>query len=583
MSRMVDLMKSTGEACASTLRRFPWMIGCAAIGTGLAEWGVHRETAKSWDLIAPFFLACVLGMPLLFLLRILREALGGKGSRRPLELIGVALLLLYGFLLPAHPSQWAGDTWTRFFLLLAGLHFAAAVVPFLVQGGTRAFWQFNRRLFLRFFLATLYAGVLTVGLEIALFTISKLFDIRFERAYFELFILMAGIFHPLFFLAGVPLDLSALEEDESYPAGLKGFTQFALAPLVLVYTIILYAYATKIVLALSWPRGWVALPVLILSGIGILAALLLHPLRTVAHERWAGWYNRWFFRALAPLTLLLLLSLRVRIAEYGVTEERYLGVVAGAWILGVSGLFSLGREVGIKWIPASLAVLCFLSAFGPLSAFSVSARSQLSRLDQALEKSGLWHNGRPVPAKTELSSADYDNLQSLIRYLAEHHGDALLAQRFGEAAPMKDPRWTDKNTYSKATLLLEWLQVKEAGHQTFKAYISPVQSLPIEGWKRAYPGRSFSRHQSEIFGRLKITFQDGELSAALGSSKSESLPMQPLLKRVQEKPGEHSPEEMFIDWPTDAPSFRIYFMRIDGMTTGKLPKIINGDVVVLER
>ena len=583
MSRMVDLMKGMGEASASTLRRFPWMLACAALGTGLAEWSVGSHSRDPWDVIARPFLACILGMPLLFLLRILREQLGTPWSRRPLELVGVGFLLAYGLTLPPHPSHWTADLWIRFFLLLAGLHFAAAVVPFFIRKSTQAFWQFNRRLFLRFFVATLYAGVLTVGLEVALLSISKLFDINFEKAYFELFILMAGIFHPLFFLAGVPDDLAALEGDASYPAGLKAFTQFALAPLVLVYTVILYGYVGKIVLSMSWPHGWVALPVLVLSGIGILAALLLHPLRTAAHERWAGWYCRWFFRVLAPLTILLLLSLRIRIAEYGVTEERYLGVVIGTWIFGVSVLFSLRQSAGIKGIPATLAALCFLSAFGPWSAFAVSLRSQLARLDKALEKSGLSQMGRPRPAKVKISPADYDNLQSLIGYLAEHHGDAALATRFADAPPMQGKNWVNEASNSKKAELLKWLQVERESKDSLEAHINRSQGLPIEGWKVAYPRASLYPGGSRNCGKLKITLHEGELRAAIGQSKAEPLPIQSILKLAQEKPGEHPPEEMFIDWPAASPAFRIYFMEIDGTKTEKSVNVARAEVFVLER
>jgi len=586
MSRMVDLVKGMGEASASTLRRFPWMIACAAVGTGLAEGSVFTSINCSWDFIARPFLACILGMPLLFLLRILREQLGEPWLRRPVELVGVGLLFAYGFMLPPNPSHWAADTWIRFLLILAGLHFVAAVGPFFIRRSTQAFWQFNRRLFLRFFLATLYSGVLTAGLEIALFSISKLFDVRFENAYFALFILMAGIFHPLFFLAGVPENLADLEEDESYPAGLKAFTQFALAPLVLVYTVILYVYVGKILIAMSWPRGWVALPVLILSGVGILAALLLHPLRTAVNERWAGWYYRWFFRALAPLTILLLLSLRIRIAEYGVTEERYLGVVIGAWALVVSALFSFRQSAGIKWIPTSLAALCFLSAFGPWSAFAVSVRSQLARLDKALEKSGLWQNGHPAPAGVTISTAEYDNLESLIRYLIEHHGESALATRFADAPPMKSGKWANEYVSGKAEELLKWLRaerVYKSNNRTIEAHINRLYGLPIEGWKTAYPMRSVYSYTPYQFGKLKITLEEEQLRASIGQSKAEPLPIQSILEMAEKKSGEHFAEEMFIDWPAESPSFRIYFMEIYGMKTEKSVKVSRAEIIVLER
>jgi hypothetical protein len=579
-------MKDVSAASVLTFRRFPWMLACAIAGTALSIALVHEEGKKdAWEPLLSPLLVCGLGMPLMFLLALLREQLGDKWSRWPIEVIGLGILIGYYFILPAHPSLWPFKHWIRFFLILAGLHFAAAVVPFPGRSGARAFWQFNRRLFLRFFLATLYASVLTAGLELALLSTSKLFDIHFEKTYFYLFIVMAGIFHPLFFLAGVPASLSALKQDESYPTGLKAFTQFALAPLVAVYVAILYAYAAKILIAMSWPRGWVALPVLILSGVGILAALLLHPLRAASNERWAVWYFRWFFRALAPLTILLLLSLRVRILEYGVTEERYLGVVAGMWILVVSGIYCLRPGAGIKWIPASLATICFLTAFGPWSAFDVSARSQLRRLDSALQKSGLWKEGMAAAAKMELSAADHDNLTSVIRYLIDHHGDAALRNRFASAAPMKQSKWAGESSYSKTSELMNWLQVSRGWKtdESFHATINENLGLPINGWRLAYPERYVSSGFQKT-GNLELGIKDGKIMVSTGQMPKEELPIQPIIDLARKKPGQHSAEEMFIDWPAASPRFRIYLQEIQGKQTASgRTRIESCRVVVLER
>ena len=62
----------------------------------------------------------------------------------------------------------------------------------------------------------------------------KLFQLKLDKEYGDLFFLMVGLFQPTFFLAGVPRDFAALDLDIDYPRGLKAFTQFALAPLVAV-------------------------------------------------------------------------------------------------------------------------------------------------------------------------------------------------------------------------------------------------------------------------------------------------------------------------------------------------------------
>ncbi|MGH7936186.1 MAG: DUF4153 domain-containing protein, partial [Chthoniobacterales bacterium] len=89
------------------------------------------------------------------------------------------------------------------------------------------------------------------GFELALLSADKLFELHLDKVYADLFFLMAGCFHPAFFVAGVPRDFAALETGTDYPRGLKAFTQFARAPLVAVYTAIPYAYALKILLQRS--------------------------------------------------------------------------------------------------------------------------------------------------------------------------------------------------------------------------------------------------------------------------------------------------------------------------------------------
>src|SRR2546430_2876243 len=239
--------------------RFPWNILCGLTGAGCAIVSLHFS--KNEALVGQcvrLALTVALGMPLFFASRMRRER-NEQLRRRQIEIIALPLLACWFFALPPRPFDGPGIIWIRWLLLLAALHFFVAVSAYFWRPENSGFWQFNRKLFLRFCLATLYTGVLVAGLESALLSADKLFQLKIEKAYGDLFFVMVGVFHPAFFLAGVPADFSVLNSDTGYPRGFKPFTQFALAPLVAVYTAILYAYAIKIVLARSWAPGWVAL------------------------------------------------------------------------------------------------------------------------------------------------------------------------------------------------------------------------------------------------------------------------------------------------------------------------------------
>lgn len=412
--------------------RFPLVLLSSATGAGSLIYSSYlKNDQAALGQCVRLAMTCSLGIPLFFSLRLLRERTPSL-ARIPLEWLGLPLLALWWWAQPARPFDAPEIYFIRWLLLLAALHFFAAVSAYLRFGESFGFWQFNRHLFLRFCLATLYSGVLTVGLELALLSTKELFELKLDHAFANLFLLMAGCFHPAFFLAGVPRDFTALDADTSYPRGLKAFTQFALAPLVAVYTAILYLYALKILLARSWPHGWVALPVLLLAGIGIFAALLLHPLRTAAGEKWAPWFGRNFPRALAPLSILLLLSVRLRVVDYGFTEERYLGLVAGFWILSWSLVFIVRQRAGIRWIPLSLGVIACLAAFGPWSAGAISKASQLHRVVTILKAEGLWANGRARSATTSrgVPRDRVEKLTSSLNYLLRMHGDRPIRSIF---------------------------------------------------------------------------------------------------------------------------------------------------------
>jgi hypothetical protein len=452
-------IRAVVEAAGRVCGRFPFVVIAAALATCASI----MEVDASGEGLRNVVMTGTLGIPLMFALRLLRER-WLPNPIRGLLLEGAGVLLLAGYYLslPPEVGQMPALPWIRFLLLDIGLHFAVAFVPFMAGAGETAFWQFNRRLFQRFALSTLYSAVLLIGLSLAIASSDKLFSLGVDvKRYAELWLIMEGIFNTLFFLGGVPQGWDELQEDDSFPKGLRAFAQFALAPLVIVFVAILYLYAIKIIWAWAWPHGWVALPVCCLSVVGILAALLLQPARSLEDERWARWYWKYFFRALGPLSILLLLSLKERISEYGVTETRYYGLIVGAWLLVVSAYFTLRPGGSTRYIPASLAVLCMLSVAGPWGAFSISSSSQKKQLLAVLEPYGAVEGGRLVPAKRAVPAKDLTSVRSILGHLFETYGGKNFPDLFAAYdASAKGSSHSDlgnANTYASVESLIAYI------------------------------------------------------------------------------------------------------------------------------
>jgi hypothetical protein len=455
-------------------------------------------------------------------------------------------------------------------LILGSLHFSAAVSAHTSKNED-GFWQFNRRLFQGFCVAALHTGVLIFGLELALLSASKLFGFRFEKAYADLFVFISGCVHPIFFLKSVPSDFQALRSDTEHPRGLKAFTQFALAPLVAVFTLILYAYGAKISLSRHWPQGWVAFPVLLVSGFGILSFLLLHPLRERNEEKWACWFCRWFPRALAPLSILLLLALRERIEAYGFTEERYLGLSAGGCILLWALVTSLNRRAGIRWLPIVLGAVVLLSALGPWSAGQVSLKSQMTRIENLMAKHGLLVERKvTIPEeRLKLPQKEFSELKDTLNYISGRHGAGPLRPFLSQAiADKEQTRWMLTES------IIKHLRIYGDSYNSNSDEIFELDhnvAIPIEGFSRASAVvdlQSFSHAVRS--GKLWLKIDKTSLNASEEEKGPyEEIPLEPLYAALKKSPA--PPDQMSFDWEYNGHTYRLVFIKLRLVRSGDGP------------
>lgn len=160
--------------------------------------------------------------------------------------------------------------------------------------------------------------------------------------------------------------LSNLEKESQYPVILKFFTQFVLIPLLIIYLVILYFYSGKILLAWELPRGWVTYLVMAFSIVGILALLLVYPLKEIKAKSWVVIFSKVFYYSLLPLLILLFTAIFTRVLQYGFTEARYYVLVLAIWLATLTIYYIFYKKASIKFIPISL--FCF-GIFGLLFPF----------------------------------------------------------------------------------------------------------------------------------------------------------------------------------------------------------------------
>jgi hypothetical protein len=134
-----------------------------------------------------------------------------------------------------------------------------------------------------------------------------------------------------------------------------------------------------------------------------------------------------------PLVVLLMLSIWVRISEYGVTVNRYLVATLAVWLAGLVIYFLLSKKRNIKVIPASLCLVSVLIVYGPLSAFEVSERSQVNRLEDKLKEYELLsESGTVLMSEKDIPFQDRKQISSGINYLIELKGVGAIQPYFDQ-------------------------------------------------------------------------------------------------------------------------------------------------------
>ena len=364
-----------------------------------------------------FALVSCLGISLMFALKMLSQRIG---KQILLEISGIFFLVFFYFLLPEEEKYF---TERYAFLIVPTFILSHLLVSFIAFFGKEKelnFWQYNKNLFINLFLTAIFTGVLTGGVELAILAVDKLFDFNFnDRYYLETFYFLSIFGSSFIFLLFNEKGLLQLEKDGTYPVILKFFTQYILIPLLIIYAVILYFYSAKILLNWELPRGWVSYLILAYSVVGILALLLVHPLKQESTASWVRVFSRIFYFTLIPLLVLLFTAIFTRILEYGYTEPRYFVLLLAIWLTSVVFYFIFTKRATIKFVPISLFAFGLFSLVFPyLNTFSVATRSQKTELKNILNQNNVLKNGK-IDFTAKVSDTVADEISNKIGFLVK--------------------------------------------------------------------------------------------------------------------------------------------------------------------
>lgn len=357
--------------------------------------------------------------------------------------------------------------------LLPWLYVPALIVLLTLAGtglrrlGDEAFWRFNHDLWVGAAIALIAVLLGAGGLSAIIATSGYLLGTPWSsEIIMRLWTVALGLAGPVIWLTQVPA-AGGPGQGEGYASGListaiAAIVTYILAPLQLIYAMVLHLYAGKIALAGKIPDGELGWMVL-LYGIAVVGTALLGFPARESGRSWMRLYWRIWPWILAVPAVLLLLAISVRIGEYGWTEQRYLIVLFGIWLVLVIATQGLPAPLrSIRMIPALAGGLALLASFGPWGVIGFPDRMQMGSVVAALREAGaIGANGR-VDAWPDLSKLPIET-----QFRASAGLDHLVRrERLDQLAPLfeglPDSPFTDKTaeTYARGDRLRLKLSLK---------------------------------------------------------------------------------------------------------------------------
>ena len=253
------------------------------------------------------------------------------------------------------------------------------------------FWNFSMRTAVSLIVSGVIGGVLTLGLFALIESLKMLFDISVnDCVYPDIASVCMVALAPALFMNLIPRGEEKYQFTAPEFSGFaKGVAQYLFMPLLGLYLITLYTYATKILLQWSLPVGGVSY---LVSGSMLLMVLLIYVTFPIQHQegnKLFKFVTRWLPVLMFPLLALMTVAIGRRLSDYGITVSRLYLLVFNLWCYAVCLWLIFTRNKRIWLIPASFAVILLLISVGPQSLANVTQRQLKKEARTAFNASGV--------------------------------------------------------------------------------------------------------------------------------------------------------------------------------------------------
>ena len=247
----------------------------------------------------------------------------------------------------------------------------------------RNVWNFTQKLWTGALFATVGSVIFLLGMVAISEAVRALFGVDLNDLTLETILPIGLAFlAPVYWLGTLPRYGEAEDVTElSFEARALSFLgTWMLAPLVIIYALIVLAYGAKVLFQWELPKGEIAQLVSPFIGVGMLVWLMLEP-KVLKESGFVRFYRAAWHWIMLPAAVLLGVAVFVRVQALGFTVIRVFLALVVIWAI-VQSLWFLFMPKARRDIRVPTALAAGLLIFGAFAAGPMSLMSQYNKAKQ---------------------------------------------------------------------------------------------------------------------------------------------------------------------------------------------------------
>ena len=259
-----------------------------------------------------------------------------------------------------------------------------------------------------------YSEILFAGLSGIMFSLKSLFELPIkDEIYLDIMLLSIGLFGVTYFLGNLKGKEITLGEKDFF-VFIRILLSYIVIPLLYVYTFILYAYFLRMLIVFEWPSGILAHLVLWFGMLAFFVYLVIDILDF--KNIWLSRYQKHFPKLFLLPNIMMLVSLWIRIKDYGITLNRYFVLLACIWFFIMIAIHLLRVKEERIYFLVGLAIILLVTVAGPLSPYNVTYNSQVNRLSDILVEEEMLVDGTIVN-NDDIGQESRERIRDIVKYL----------------------------------------------------------------------------------------------------------------------------------------------------------------------